>query len=286
MVRGRGARRRDRRGARGVGDLGVGCRPAGRTRGRGDTAACDPRSRTGRVLRGGAAVLVVLAAAGLVATSAALGLAQRAESPLSDAAAAHRVTGVVVEVVSVPRPMRTPAWGDPFDWVVVPCRRTTRRRRGPPVAVGARHDHGRSARGSALDRHTTRVQRHRVAVAGCRAERVPAARRRRGGDRGIAARVAGLGRGSPARPRGCRVRPRRRRGCARARPRHRRHDRRRRRARRGDAGELAQPPHGGLGRELRDRHGGRVRRCRSAAACGGMGEWSWRSSPSQASSCW
>ena len=60
-----------------------------------------------------AAALVLLAAAGLVAASAAIGLQQRAESPLAVAAASHRSADVIVEVVSAPRPIRPPAWGDP-----------------------------------------------------------------------------------------------------------------------------------------------------------------------------
>ncbi|KRE30737.1 ComEC/Rec2 family competence protein [Agromyces sp. Soil535] len=55
--------------------------------------------------------LVVLAGAGLVATSAAASLGHRAASPLADAAAAHSTVDVVIEVVSAPVPMREPAWG-------------------------------------------------------------------------------------------------------------------------------------------------------------------------------
>jgi len=55
--------------------------------------------------------LVVLAAAGLAATSAAAGLERRADSPLSGAAATYGTVEVVVEVVSAPTAMRAPAWG-------------------------------------------------------------------------------------------------------------------------------------------------------------------------------
>ncbi|MGW4930387.1 ComEC/Rec2 family competence protein [Agromyces sp. NPDC004153] len=50
--------------------------------------------------------LVVLAAAGLTASSAAAQLDRRADSPLTAIAAAHTSANVVIEVVAAPRPMR------------------------------------------------------------------------------------------------------------------------------------------------------------------------------------
>ena len=57
-----------------------------------------------------ATALVVLAAAGLAATSAAVQLEQRSESPLAAIAAAHDQVAIVIEVVAAPRPMPS-RWG-------------------------------------------------------------------------------------------------------------------------------------------------------------------------------
>ncbi|WP_136707144.1 ComEC/Rec2 family competence protein [Agromyces sp. H66] len=74
------------------------------------------RRPRGRVLRlAGPLVLVALAASGLVAATAATALAQRAASPLVEAAAQHRTVEVVIEVVSAPRAMRGPAWAEASD---------------------------------------------------------------------------------------------------------------------------------------------------------------------------
>lgn len=59
--------------------------------------------------------LVALAASGLVAGTAATTLAQRAGSPLVEAAAQYRTIEVVVEVVSAPRVMRGPVWSEASD---------------------------------------------------------------------------------------------------------------------------------------------------------------------------
>lgn len=67
------------------------------------------------LLLAGPTVLVALAAGGLVAGSAAGAVAQRASSPLTEVAAAHRVVEVVVEVVSAPRSMPPPAWAAASD---------------------------------------------------------------------------------------------------------------------------------------------------------------------------
>ena len=56
------------------------------------------------------AALVASTAMALVATSAAIALERRGESPLAAAADAHRVVDVVIEVASGPRPVRAPAW--------------------------------------------------------------------------------------------------------------------------------------------------------------------------------
>ncbi|WP_448809865.1 ComEC/Rec2 family competence protein [Agromyces bauzanensis] len=69
----------------------------------------------GRVLLVGPIVLVALAAGGLVAGTAASVLGQRADSPLAEAAAEHRVVEVVVDLVAAPRPVRPPAWGAASD---------------------------------------------------------------------------------------------------------------------------------------------------------------------------
>lgn len=70
-------------------------------------------TRGARSTSAAATALVLLAAAGLVSATAAVGLQQRAESPLAVVADSHRVADVVVDVVSAPRPIRPPAWGDP-----------------------------------------------------------------------------------------------------------------------------------------------------------------------------
>ena len=76
----------------------------------GDRSSTIGRSR-GRL----GAVVVVLACAGLVASSAAAGLTQRAESPLADAAAEHRIVSVVVDVAAAPRELRAPTWAAASD---------------------------------------------------------------------------------------------------------------------------------------------------------------------------
>lgn len=73
------------------------------------------RSVGGVLLLVAPVALVALAAAGLVAGTAASVLAHRAASPLVETAAQHRTVEVVVEVVSAPRAMRGPAWGEASD---------------------------------------------------------------------------------------------------------------------------------------------------------------------------
>lgn len=86
----------------------------------------------------GPSVVVVLAASGLVATTAAIALGQRADSPLAAAAAEHRTVEVVVDVVAAPRAMRAPVWGEASEH---PARRVDARlvmvdgHRAAPVAV-------------------------------------------------------------------------------------------------------------------------------------------------------
>ena len=72
-----------------------------------------PRETSGmrRHLTVAAGGLVVLAAAGVVATSAAVSLDRREESPLAEAAETYGTVSVVIEVVSAPVPMRPPPWG-------------------------------------------------------------------------------------------------------------------------------------------------------------------------------
>ena len=60
-------------------------------------------------------LVIVAAAAGLVSSSAALGLRDRAGSALTGPADSRQVVDVVVDVVSAPRPMRAPAWGEAVD---------------------------------------------------------------------------------------------------------------------------------------------------------------------------
>lgn len=59
-----------------------------------------------RSLQALSTALVVLAACGLVASAAALGLGARETSPLADAASAHQTAEVVVELTAAPRTMR------------------------------------------------------------------------------------------------------------------------------------------------------------------------------------
>ncbi|MDR6907072.1 competence protein ComEC [Agromyces sp. 3263] len=61
------------------------------------------------------AALIASTAMGLVATSAALALERRAESPLAAAADAHVVVDVLIEVASGPRPVRAPPWASSGD---------------------------------------------------------------------------------------------------------------------------------------------------------------------------
>ncbi|WP_173923896.1 ComEC/Rec2 family competence protein [Agromyces sp. Marseille-P2726] len=65
-----------------------------------------------RLVRNGPAVVVALAAAALVTSSAASGLEQRAQSPLTAAAHAGQTVHVVVDVVAAPRLMRGAGWGE------------------------------------------------------------------------------------------------------------------------------------------------------------------------------
>lgn len=67
--------------------------------------------------------VVVCAGAGLAATSAAVQLDRRAESPLAAVAAAHRHADLVIEVVAAPRPMRT-MWAESVE---APSRRVDAR---------------------------------------------------------------------------------------------------------------------------------------------------------------
>ena len=64
-------------------------------------------------LRLGATAVVVLAASGLVASTAAAALGQRADSPLADAASNGRAVRVVVDVMAAPRPMPGAMWAEP-----------------------------------------------------------------------------------------------------------------------------------------------------------------------------
>ncbi|GAA1966958.1 ComEC/Rec2 family competence protein [Agromyces allii] len=57
-----------------------------------------------------ATTLVVLACAALAATTAAAGLAERARSPLTEAARARSTVDVVIEATTSPRPMRAAVW--------------------------------------------------------------------------------------------------------------------------------------------------------------------------------
>ncbi len=86
------------------------------------TTPCPPRpgdrrtSTIGRHIgRLGPAVIVMLACAGLVTTAAAVGLAMRAESPLTDAASAHRIVNVVIDVAAAPRELRGSTWAAASD---------------------------------------------------------------------------------------------------------------------------------------------------------------------------
>src|SRR5215207_9114339 len=56
--------------------------------------------------------VVILAASGLVASTAAIALGQRDDSPLAALAEAHRSVEVVVDVAAAPRVMRAPIWGE------------------------------------------------------------------------------------------------------------------------------------------------------------------------------
>ena len=60
----------------------------------------------------GPIAVVVLAASALVASTAAIALGQRAESPLVEAAAEHRTVPVVVDVVAAPKAMHAPIWAE------------------------------------------------------------------------------------------------------------------------------------------------------------------------------
>lgn len=76
----------------------------------------DRRSTMGRRIgRSGPVVVVVLACAGLVASSAAAGLTQRAASPLAEAASEHRIVHVVVDIAAAPRELRAPTWAAASD---------------------------------------------------------------------------------------------------------------------------------------------------------------------------
>ncbi|MFD4421544.1 ComEC/Rec2 family competence protein [Agromyces sp. NPDC058484] len=63
----------------------------------------------------GPILVVVLASAGLVASAAAMGLVHRSDSPLLDAATAHRTARVVVDIAAAPRAMRAPVWAETSD---------------------------------------------------------------------------------------------------------------------------------------------------------------------------
>ena len=67
-------------------------------------------ARPRRFVTAAAIGLVVLAAAGLAASSAAVSLEARAESPLAGIAARHGTAEVVIEIAAAPRPMRAAAW--------------------------------------------------------------------------------------------------------------------------------------------------------------------------------
>ncbi len=195
----------------------------------------------------------------------ALGLESARASPLAGAAASQRVH----------RRRRRRAWcRHPGR-----CRRRrgaiagARRRRsastrsvvavdGAPARAGARHDTVDLPAEQLADRHVdSRFDApacHRCPRPSRAAFRLRRRRRRR--TRRAAARVAGMG-GRPAH--GSRATPRRRSAATAARscPGSRSATRARVGAELddGDAGEFAQPPHRGLGGELRDRHGGGVR---------------------------
>ena len=72
----------------------------------------------------GPIAVVVLAACGLVASTAAIALGHRADSPLTAAAEHHRTVDVVVDVIAAPRAMRAPVWGEASEF--------------PTLRVGAR----------------------------------------------------------------------------------------------------------------------------------------------------
>ena len=86
------------------------------------------------------AALLASTAVALVATSAAIALERRAESPLASAADANLVVDVVIEVASAPRAVRAPAWASSGD-AAAPTFRVDARAVGvdgdevPPVAA-------------------------------------------------------------------------------------------------------------------------------------------------------
>lgn len=94
--------------------------------------------RARRIVVPAAIGLVVLAAAGLAATSAAAGLERRADSPLALVASEHGTAEVVIEIVSAPRLMPAPAWaaGDETTSLRVDARLiAVEGRHAPPVPV-------------------------------------------------------------------------------------------------------------------------------------------------------
>lgn len=116
--------------------------------------------RARRIVVPAAIGLVVLAAAGLAATSAAAGLERRADSPLALVASEHGTADVVIEIVSAPRRMPAPAWAsaDETTSLRVDARLiAVEGRRAPPVPVTTTLD--LPARDLSLGTHVTLAAR-------------------------------------------------------------------------------------------------------------------------------